>query len=91
MIPSLVNNCFNEQQVFKLASIETLGFISEEITSKMISPGDVDQILSGLISNIKAENASDELLSLSLKAFLNTVTLASKNFTTPVRLPNFYT
>jgi len=51
----------------------------------MIRSSEVDQILSALISNIKTET-NEEILILTLKAFLNTVSLANKNFSTPVLL-----
>ena len=51
----------------------------------MIKSSEVDQILSALINIIKVES-NEEILILSLKAFLNTISLASKNFSAPVSL-----
>lgn len=85
IIPNLVNNCYHEKPIFRLASIETLGFICEELTSRMIDNTSVDQILSAIISNIKTETP-EEILIASLKAFLNVISLAGQNFSNPVRM-----
>jgi len=91
LIPALVSNCYNDNQVFRLASIETLGFICEELTSKTIKSEEVDLILSALITNITGESCTnEEIAKNTLKAFLNCISLAKKNFNTKVNI-NFTT
>lgn len=85
IIPSLVNNCYNDNKIFRLSSLETLGFICEEITSKVLKPGEIEQILSAYLTNLK-EGKDEEILIITLKAFLNSISLSEKIFSVPVNL-----
>jgi importin subunit beta-1 len=84
LIPILAHNCFNENINFRVASIETLGYICEELTNKTMQASEVDQILTALITNISDVNVSEDILIISLKGLLNIIPLAGKNFASQV-------
>jgi importin subunit beta-1 len=81
LIESLCQNTFNENEDMRLAAIESLGYICEEMTVKTIDPATVDYILSALIQNIKNYISSQENVYSVLKALDHTIKLAKKNFT----------
>jgi importin subunit beta-1 len=84
LIQSLYENSFNENTDMRLAAIESLGYICEEMTVKTFDPATVDYILSAFIQNIKNYIGNQENIYSVLKALHHTIPLAKKNFTNPV-------
>ena len=85
LINSLVKNCFNEDINLKLAAIETLGYVCEEINIKAIDTSTVDNILNSLIQNLI--NCNDVTIAIQvLKSLIHTVKLAEKNFSSEKEL-----
>ena len=82
LIPSLTQNAFNQNMNLRLAAIETLGYVCEEITLKGIDTASVDSILSALIRNITDKTIDISVVSQCLKAMFHTIKLAGKNFST---------
>ena len=87
IILSLVNNSFNENMNFRLASLETLGYICEELNTKTINPKDVELILTSFIRNLNEENCDINIAKICMNALLHSISLAEKNFKNPV---NFF-
>jgi importin subunit beta-1 len=79
LINSLCQSAFNENLNIKLAALESLGYVCEELTPKTIDTASVDSILSAIIQNF---STSVEFAKTSLKAFFHTIKLAEKNFST---------
>lgn len=86
IILSLVNNSFNENMNFRLASLETLGYICEELSSKTINPKDVELILTALIRNLNEDSCDENIAKICLTALNHSIDLADKNFKNPVNL-----
>jgi hypothetical protein len=61
-----------------MASIVTIGYISQELLPGQLSSDDVDKILSALIANMTLD-ADFEILSNATIAFLNFLIFARKN------------
>jgi importin subunit beta-1 len=80
LIASLCQSAYHENLNIRLAAIESLGYICEELTPKTIDSGSVDTILSALIQNINQSIKDAEIVRASLKAFFHTIKLAEKNF-----------
>ncbi len=83
IISTLSQNAFNENMNFRLASLETLGYICEELSSKSINQNDVELIISALIKNLQHESCDSQIAIICLTALLHSVSLAEKNFKTP--------
>lgn len=84
IILSLVNNSFNENMNFRLASLETLGYICEELSSKTINPKDVELILTALIRNLNEDSCDENIAKICLTALNHSIDLADKNFKNPI-------
>jgi importin subunit beta-1 len=84
LIATLCQSAFNENVNIILASIESLGYICEELTLKTIDSNSVDSILSALIQNISGNIQNKEIVNSGLKALLKCVKLAEKNFSRDV-------
>ena len=80
LLPSLTQNAFNENINMKLAAIETLGYVCEELTLKNIGSNSVDIIMNSLIQNLINEKNSCEVIIQVLKALYDSISLAEKNF-----------
>ena len=87
LIDSLTKNCFNEDLNLKLAAIETLGFVCEEIPIKGIDSNTVDNILNSLIQNLINCNDVNVCIQV-LKSLFNTVKFAEKNFSSEKDISN---
>ena len=87
LIDSLTKNCFNEDINLKLAAIETLGYICEEISIKGIDTSTVDNILNSLIQNLINCNDVNVCIQV-LKSLFNTVKFAEKNFSSEKDINN---
>ena len=82
LIPSLTQNAFNQNMNLRLAAIETLGYVCEEVSLKGINTASVDSILSSLIKNLSDKTIDVTVVSQCLKAMFHTIKLAEKNFST---------
>jgi hypothetical protein len=83
----LVTNCSHENEYFRLSSIITLGYISQEITPKDLTTDEVDKILTGLLKNLNSEInkiSSTELENTAIVALINYISFAKKNFSIKV-------
>ena len=77
----MVTNCSHENEYFRLSSIITLGYISQEITPKDLTTDEVDKILTGLLKNLNSEInkiSSAELENTAIVALINYISFASK-------------
>ena len=86
LINSLTQSAYHENLNIRLAAIESLGYICEELTPKTIDSASVDSILSALIQNISNSIGEVEVVRSGLKAFFHTIKLAEKNFSREVIL-----
>jgi hypothetical protein len=87
IIEILVTNCSHENEYFRLSSIITLGYISQEITPKDLSSNEIDKILTGILKNLNSTSnkiTTLDLESTSIVALINFISFAKKNFSVPV-------
>ena len=80
LLPSLTQNAFNENINMKLAAIETLGYVCEELTIKSIDSDKIDNIMNALIQNLINDKNPPEVIIQLLKALYHSIRLAEKNF-----------
>ena len=80
LIMSLTHNAFNVDINLRLAAIETLGYVCEELTLKGIDSESVDLVLSAIIRNVSDPNVDINILTQCLKALRSMIKLAKKNF-----------
>lgn len=86
LIPTLSQSAFNENKNIKLASIESLGFICEELTTGGLNTISVDEILNAIIQNLTHGINDVDIVKASLKAFYHVIKHARKNFSKPVSI-----
>ena len=82
-----MTNCSHDNEYYRLSSIITLGYISQEITSKDLVSDDVDKILTGILKNLNSPNnkiSSNELENTAIVALINYISFARKNFSVAV-------
>ena len=84
LIESLCQNAFNVNISLRLAAVESLGYVCEELSLKTINSSSIDSILSVLIQNLR-DISNMDVIKTSLKAFFHTIHLAEKNFSKPVK------
>lgn len=82
IINTLIQTSSHENPNFRMASIVTIGYISQELTPNHLSSQEVDDILSALIGNMKLDTEL-EILSHAITAFLNFLIFAKKNMEIP--------
>ncbi len=82
LINSLTKNSFNPDINLKLAAIETLGFVCEELNVKNIDSQTVDVIMNALIENLNNKENDIKVIKQCLKSLCFTVKIAEKNFST---------
>ena len=82
LIISLTKNSFNNDINLKLAAIETLGFVCEELNAKNIDTQTVDLIMNALIENLNNTENDIKVIKQCLKSICFTVKIAEKNFST---------
>lgn len=83
LLPSLTKNAFNENINMKLAAIETLGYVCEELSIKSIDSSSVDSIMNALIQNLTNDSNDVVVILQLLKALYYSIKLAEKNFNNP--------
>jgi len=80
IIEILAGNAQGTSVEYKLASLETLGYICEELPEGILNPSQVDIILSALISNIMPHVNSQEIMISALTALTFCMRFCEKNF-----------
>jgi importin subunit beta-1 len=80
LIKVLSDNAANENILFRNASIETLGFVCEEIAPEDLPKELCSLIIQGLTRNISADPALSETTALAIKALYLALPFASPNF-----------
>lgn len=65
---------------FKMSSLDTLGYICEEIPEKSLNDIQVNAILSALVTNITPEITNDEVKQTALIALCSSLRFCEKNF-----------
>ena len=81
IIPMLSQNSNSDDDNVKLASLVTLGFICEDINPECLSPDNMNQILSAVLTNVYPDKI--ELTKIAMKAFSRAAPITDKNFTVP--------
>ena len=82
-----MTNCSHDNEYFRLSSIITLGYISQEIIAKDLVSDEVDKILTGILKNLNSANnkiSSSELENTAIVALINYISFAKKNFSVAV-------
>lgn len=74
----LSNNAMLDDFNVRLASIQTLGFICEDINPEYLSVEDLNQILPAVLNNIFPDQI--ELTKIAIKAFARAAPITEKNF-----------
>jgi importin subunit beta-1 len=86
LISSLSQSSYHENKNIKLAAIESLGYICEELSVGNLDSTSVDDILSAIIQNTTNFINDVEIVKAHLKAFYNVIKHAGKNFSKQVRV-----
>ena len=80
VISVLSTNAQGTNADYKLASLETLSYIAEELSEKSINEQLVDTILNAVVTNVMAPGDNHEIKLAALTALANCVKLCEKNF-----------
>lgn len=81
IIPNLSENANVPDINIRLASIQTLGFICEDIDPQFIGQENMNNIIFALLSNIFPDQL--ELTKIAMKAFSRAAPITDKNFGIP--------
>lgn len=68
VINKLAQNVDNENKCFRLASIESLGFICEEVPLENVGRENLDLIFSAIISTIENNLSEAKVVEIGIKA-----------------------
>ena len=82
IIDVLSTNALGQNIDFKLASLETLGYICEELEISHLEIVEIDLVLSALVSNIISTVENDDIKFSAVRALLQTLRFCQKNFKT---------
>ena len=80
IVSILATNAQGANVDYKLVSLETLGYIAEEMNEKAINEQLVDVILNALVTNVMAPADKPDVKLTALTALANCVKLCDKNF-----------
>lgn len=80
MIPALCNNSTSEDLNIRLASLTTLGYICEELTTDDLSDGLKNNIILAVVNNIMNGEDIVEPSRLAIKALLHSIPFTAPNF-----------
>ncbi len=80
VIGALAANAQGANQVYKIASLETLGYICEELPSKTLEEREVDIVLTAIVSNLMPQVTSDEVKMVASAALNHCLRFCEKNF-----------
>jgi importin subunit beta-1 len=81
IIPLLSENALSTDINVRLASLQTLGFICEDINPESLAPDNMNQIFFAVLSNVIPEQP--ELTNIAMKAFARAAPITDKNFMVP--------
>lgn len=82
IIDNLSSNATNSADPFvRLASIQTLGFICEDISPQFLGQENMNSILFAVLSNVTPSHL--DLSKIALKAFSRAAPITDKNFSVP--------
>ena len=74
----MVNNALNQNYFHRLASVQTMGYISEFMEDDRLTPEQVSQILNCTINNIQA--CQPQICVFALQSFNRTLPQTKLNF-----------
>lgn len=80
LIPNLCGNAAHENQVYKNAALQTLGYVCEELQPEHVNQELRNKIVLALTSNISASSDLKKSTHLAVKAFFQALPFASQNF-----------
>lgn len=80
----LIKTCTHDEINFRLSSIMTIGYISQELDPSNITSNEGDEILTALIANLN-NGMDNDVLTTTIMAFLNFIIFARKNFENQVK------
>ncbi len=80
LLDILVANAQGPNIEYKLASLETLGYICEELENNSISVAQVDAVLSALVSNVMPQIENENVKMSALTALTHVIRFCEKNF-----------
>ena len=80
VIPTLAANAQNTNQLFKIATLETLGYICEELEKSALSESEVDTILNAIVPNAMPHIESPEVKLTAMTALYACIPFCEKNF-----------
>lgn len=80
LIANLCSNSSNENLQIRLASLQTIGFICEELKPEDLTKELTDQIMLALTSNISAQPDFAQQTKLAINALLHSIPYTSANF-----------
>ena len=80
IIEVLTTNANGKVLEYKLASLETLGYICEELPNNGLSPIHVNLILSALIFNLMSNTEVEDVKLYALTALVNCIKFCEENF-----------
>jgi importin subunit beta-1 len=80
VITILQSNALGDTLEYKLSSLETLGYICEELQAKVLTEVQVDSILTALVSNITPQVANDDVKLAGITALNFCIQYCEKNF-----------
>jgi importin subunit beta-1 len=86
IIPSLIENSQNENANIKIASIETLGLIMEELPINILNSIIIDQIMNALLTSIKSNIDNELIINYCLKSIEKVIPHSEKNFADQVNI-----
>lgn len=81
LIETLCNNAQSDSLYIRMASLQTLGYLSEDLDPSLIPASQMNEILYALLTNMNAQQL--ELTKISVEAFKRTAPYLLKNFQVP--------
>lgn len=84
LIASLCMNSSNDQMQIRMASLQTIGHICEDLLPEDLSNDIKNQIMLALTNNISTDEAFTAPCKLAVRALLHSIPYTSKNFEVPL-------
>ncbi len=81
IIPNLANNSFSDDMNVRFASLQTLGFICEDIDPTYLAQDQMNSIIHAVLSNILPDQI--DLTIIAIRAFARAAPITDKNFVVP--------
>ena len=80
LIPTLQANMQQPQVGLKRSTLDTLGFVCEEISSEVLEQAQVNVLLTAIVQGMRKEEADNGIRLSATKALYNALDFASENF-----------